>query len=467
MEQVTQSTETVEIKQTIDFQKTSEEFEVLKIEKVNNKFNMTVSNSGDIPVHLTRLWVETTTDPTLPISKYDLDEVISPGYSVTNVGQNIGLTALDTQSYQMKLVSERGNSENISLNSVNNDSVYLNLRATPTVVPTGFSSTLVLEVINIGTSKLVNLQAEMDSVGKSCGSCSYGLVSAVSPASYASLDPGDIATFEWVYTLDGTTDGDNFTFTASLIDGIDTDTAVVSIKVVEVAQNAAVTLETGALASSVSVADTLLILHADQTNVPNGGYQLMSVQPDGGIDGTRLPPGSVGGTVTHGTFTFDADNDSDETAWTWTSSGGSGLLAADTARYWSHDTDGTTSSGVGPCGGQGSGGQCENSSPTDGYVYTEASAPTAAGDNFDMEFNTNLDASTHSWEITFYHNQRGANHDATVQVQINENGGGWTSVGSQFGGSGDPAKIGTGGNDVWTLRTVDLSNSLGSDTLLL
>jgi len=178
MELITQAAENVEIKQTIDFQKTTEEFDVSKIEKINSKFSITVTNSGDIPVHLTRLWVENTTDSTWPVSKYDLDVSIPSGGSVTNIGQSIGLTALDTQSYQMKLVSERGNIQRIFLNSVNNDAVYLNLRATPTLIPTGFSSTLVLEVINTGTNKLLNLQAEMDSAVETCATtCSSALVS--------------------------------------------------------------------------------------------------------------------------------------------------------------------------------------------------------------------------------------------------------------------------------------------------
>jgi len=116
MEQITQAAETVEIKQTTNFEKVTEEFEVVSIGTVNEQFNMTVTNSGDIPVHLTRLWVENTTDSTWPISKYDLDVSIPSGGSVKNIGQNIGLTALDSQSYQMKLVSERGNIEKMFLN---------------------------------------------------------------------------------------------------------------------------------------------------------------------------------------------------------------------------------------------------------------------------------------------------------------------------------------------------------------
>ena len=104
MNQITQAAETVETKQTADFQKTTEEFKIVKVDKVNQQFNMTVTNSGDGPVHLTRLWVENTTDSAWPMAKYDLDVAISSGGTATNIGQNIGLMALDTQSYQLKLV---------------------------------------------------------------------------------------------------------------------------------------------------------------------------------------------------------------------------------------------------------------------------------------------------------------------------------------------------------------------------
>jgi len=74
-----------------------------------------------------------------------------------------------------------------------------------------------------------------------------------------------------------------------------------------------------------------------------------------------------------------------------------------------------------------------------------------------MTFDTTLNASTETWQIEFYTNQR----HVVAQVQINENGGGWVNVGSSFGGEG--GEVATGGNDVWTKRTVDLSNS-GANT---
>ena len=286
MDQITRAAETVEIKQIIDFQKTTEEFDVVTIANDNNQFNMTVTNRGDIPVHLTRLWVKNTTDSSWPASKYDLDIAIPSGGSVTNIGQNIGLTALNTQSYMMKLVTERGNTQKMFLNSVGNESIYLSLSATPTIVPTTFSTTLVLEVINTGTNNLINLQPEMDSVLTSCTiSCSATLSSGPTPANFDTLGPGDIAIFEWVYTIVGEDTGDSATFTASLVNGIDEDTAIVTVQPIINAENAGIALSSGGLSDDAAIDNSILLFHMEQGGVTSPGYQMMSSDVDGGTAG--------------------------------------------------------------------------------------------------------------------------------------------------------------------------------------
>ena len=116
---------------------------------------------------------------------------------------------------------------------------------------------------------------------------------------------------------------------------------------------------------------------------------------------------------------------------------------------WGNSADQPPSVDVGPEQGQGGG--------TDGFLFTETSSPGANGDFYYIEYDTALDASAESWQLTFYTNQHGPSASANgsfVQVQINESGGGWVNVGSQFGGTGDATTDGT----AWTLRTVDLSN---------
>jgi len=167
----------------------------------------------------------------------------------------------------------------------------------------------------------------------------------------------------------------------------------------------------------------------------DSGPEIASAISEAGVmvipPGPPPPPPPPPPDITHGPFTYDADNDADEAAWTFvndqdTVTSGVGLLASNTARHWSHEVDETVSTGVGPQSGQGGN--------PDGYVYTEASSPAALSDTFHMTFDTTLNASTETWQIEFYTNQRGNDNRVVAQVQINENGGGWVNVGSSFDG---------------------------------
>jgi len=282
MNQITQVAQTVEIKQTIDFQKTTEEFDVVTLGKVNNQFNMTVTNTGDIPVHLTRLWVENTTDSSWPVSKYDLDIAIPSGGSAKNIGQNIGLTALDTQSYVMKLVTERGNTQKVFVNSVGTESIYLSLIASPIVIPTAFSTTLALEVINTGTNKLINLQPYMDIPVQNCvGSCSYTLTSGPIPAQFDSLDPGDIAIFRWVYKLNGDADS-TFTFTGSLQNGVAGNTASETVTIGNILEAEIAGQSINAVGfGTQEFAPNVFVFHIESNAIPVGAdYQMSLATPD-------------------------------------------------------------------------------------------------------------------------------------------------------------------------------------------
>jgi len=284
--------ESIQTKQSINYERNTEEFEVVKVGTVNNKFNFTLQNTGNIPVNVTRLWVKNTTDSAWPASKFNINTAIAPGATITNVGQNIGLTALSTQSYIMKLVTERGSSQKLFLNSVGGESLYLKLHAAPTAVATGFTTTLILEVINTGTNQLLNLQSEMDSVVTSCGAtCSHTKISGPDPTTFSSLVPGDVATFEWVYSLTGD-NNDQFTFTTSLVNGIDTDSTTVSVQAVQFAENAEVSLTAAGLVIP-SIDDSILLFHQETFDVPastppNVTYQMYSATPDGGVDGTLV-----------------------------------------------------------------------------------------------------------------------------------------------------------------------------------
>jgi hypothetical protein len=122
------------------------------------------------------------------------------------------------------------------------------------------------------------------------------------------LDPGDIATFEWVYTLNGAADGDDFTFTANLVNGVDTATANVSIKIVETALNAQVSFETGGVNVESQLDDSILLFHLEQTQVPSPGYQMFSSSTDGGSTGLKID--MEGKTAALGAFSVFTNNGS-------------------------------------------------------------------------------------------------------------------------------------------------------------
>jgi len=129
---------------------------------------------------------------------------------------------------------------------------------------------------------------------------------------------------------------------------------------------------------------------------------------------------------------------------------GTGLQVENTARRFCWHDAGTTSSNVGPTSGAGG-------SP-DGYVYTEASNPGAQDDEFTMELDQTLDCEANTdVTILFKTNQRGTDNDATCQLQSNENAAGWVDRGTLFGGSGDSDKVATGGTQIWSQRSIDIS----------
>ncbi len=162
--------------------------------------------------------------------------------------------------------------------------------------------------------------------------------------------------------------------------------------------------------------------------------------------------------TTHGTFTFDTQTGGDADRFLYTDPVATDATlpqVSGTVRRWCHDTNETPSTGVGPQSGAGG--------DPDGYLYNEMSSPGAFNDVFLLEFDTALDASAEQWQFNFKTNQRGNDNNVVSQVQINESGGGWVDVGSAFGGSGDPDKVATSGTDIWSSRSVDLSNS-GANT---
>ncbi|MDC8453282.1 MAG: hypothetical protein LV477_10295 [Candidatus Nitrosotalea sp.] len=196
-----------------------EEFSITKVTVDNNKFNITIQNSGNIPITINRLWILDKSNIASGVSKYDVNQIVYPGNSLTKVGQNLPLYINSTHGYDLKLVTMRGNVKEFFANSASQAPVYLQLFVLPNSGPNNFNTTLLLGVTNNMTNggALSNIQANMV-VKNLTGFGKTTLISGPTPTSYSLLNNGDLTFFKWDYKINGTS-GYKVNFQASLKNG--------------------------------------------------------------------------------------------------------------------------------------------------------------------------------------------------------------------------------------------------------
>lgn len=254
-----------------------EQFEVTGFAITNNKFNITVQNTGNLPIKFTRLWVEnkTTTDW---VSKYDINKPVSPGATLTNVGQDIQLNTLTTNAYDVKLVTERGNVKEFTVNSASLQPLNLKIYVLPNVVSAKFTTTVLFTVTNNMTNNgmLTNLQPIILAIPEGA---SAEQLSGPDPISYPVLEKGDTAYFKWTFKINGNS-GDKVKFEASLANGYSGQIVEeeVEIATVSLSDSSNTSLESQGLTSSTA-SDDILFLHKETTDALDG-YEMQSVNPD-------------------------------------------------------------------------------------------------------------------------------------------------------------------------------------------
>ena len=196
--------EAVTVKQDQNFNRQNEEFKITDARVDFNEFNLTVKNTGIIPINITRMWAQNITDSSWNQSKYRLNQLVSAGGTVSNIGQGTGLVAIDSQSYSLKLVTERGNSLNTQVLSASNQPLEMTLFTTPASPLSQQNVTLLYAVKNNLTagSIIPTLTPQMDPP-TTTGAAIATLESGPTPASVEGLAPGEIAFFEWTYYVTG------------------------------------------------------------------------------------------------------------------------------------------------------------------------------------------------------------------------------------------------------------------------
>lgn len=198
-----------------------EKFQVNSVTFVNNKMNITVTNTGSLPVNFTKIWItnKTATSPLIWVKSYTpTTSVVAPANSLKNIGQNICSTCVfySNVSYHVKLVTSRGNTNEFDVNSASTAPLNIKLLALPPSIPSGFKTELVMAVTNNGTGVLTNLNATLALKPGNTAICTAG---TISPSIYNTLLPGSTAIFSWDVKATGTLDGQSCSYGAYLTNG--------------------------------------------------------------------------------------------------------------------------------------------------------------------------------------------------------------------------------------------------------
>ena len=213
---------------------TKERFEISNVKIDGGKFNLTIHNTGELPINFTRIWVNNVTDSTWPLQNFTVNKIATPKQTITNIGQELNLQALESQAYSIKLITHRGNGEEFFINAPNQEPLDLKLIALPETVSDGFRTTLLLTVTNNMTKNnvLLNIKPIMQTP-QVTGTAAYTLISDMNPSQKSTLDKGDTAYFTWTYEISGTLD-DNVIFTTSLQNGLPQNTASATVTINDV-----------------------------------------------------------------------------------------------------------------------------------------------------------------------------------------------------------------------------------------
>src|SRR5690348_14818643 len=118
-----------------------EKFQISSVTVPNNKLNITVVNTGSLPINFTKVWIQDAKVIDSVQSYVPTHNFVVPGGVLTNIGQSATINPSD--SYNVKLVTSRGNTQQFTLNSVSSVPVNIQFYAFPSTIPSDFTTELV------------------------------------------------------------------------------------------------------------------------------------------------------------------------------------------------------------------------------------------------------------------------------------------------------------------------------------
>jgi hypothetical protein len=196
----------------LEAEQIKERIELRDVKINSNKFNMTLVNTGMLPVKIVRAWVTNTTAPNGWHTQYDnLNYLINPGDSYIGFGQQAPLSSLvakTDKSYEIKVVTERGTITSFKI--LNGADAKLNVRliASPPTVNDGqqvvitmlvtHNNTLADAVLNIVPG--ANLSPSITPSGTGSATLKSGYPT---PAMDSSILRGSTRSYTYVYEVTG------------------------------------------------------------------------------------------------------------------------------------------------------------------------------------------------------------------------------------------------------------------------
>jgi len=200
-----------------------ERIELRDVTIVSNKFNITLANTGILPVKIVRAWFTNTTDTLGWHRQYDnLNKLINPGDTLTNFGQDLSLVPKTNSSYTIKVVTERGTTAVFKIADGSDAKLHVRLMASQATIPSEQRVTITMLVTHNNTlaDAVLNIEPQLTALLPSPPGT--GSVTAVSgyptPAKDANIILGGTRSYTWVYEVAGQNDT-QFTFQGRLKDG--------------------------------------------------------------------------------------------------------------------------------------------------------------------------------------------------------------------------------------------------------
>ncbi len=208
--------------QTIDNVK--ENFQLYSATITNSRFNIAITNTGNLPINITRMWVQNYTVAD-SVNSYILGrQLVQPGSKMINIGSCATCPTVNPASngyYNIKLVTARGNSLQFNMGSPGTNPLYMQLMITPNSIVSGANATLILVVVNNSTNN--NLITNLQPKALSCkGGFSLNAIKKTGPipTQYPILSSGSTAIFKWTWKVDTVHPGDVETCTVGLVNGV-------------------------------------------------------------------------------------------------------------------------------------------------------------------------------------------------------------------------------------------------------